>query len=92
MIKRDVLEAERTQGHGEVFPFVIAVARKAQIPFRDFLWHCDILAAARTGVTRTEQSEDTGFEKAKHMQWRAKGSGIQQLQAGKIPEGGHQKR
>lgn len=66
-----------------MFPSVIAVTRKAQIPvthmhLRALLWNWDILAAARIGVTRTGQSgEDTSFEKDKHMQWHGKGSGIQ---------------
>lgn len=45
---------------------------------RVVLQYWDVLAAARTGVTRTRQSgDDTGFEEAKHMQWHGKGSGIQ---------------
>ena len=66
-----------------MFPFVTAVARKAQTPvtptcLRVVLWYWDVLAAARTGVTRTGQSGDgIGFEEAKCMQWHGKGSGIQ---------------
>lgn len=46
--------------------------------FRVVLWYRDVLAAARTEVTRTGQSgDDTGFEEAKHVQWNGKGSGIQ---------------
>ena len=46
--------------------------------FRVVLWYWDVLAAARTGVTRTGHSGDgIGFEEAMCMQWHGKGSGIQ---------------
>lgn len=45
---------------------------------RVVLWYWDVLAASRTGVTKTGQSGDgAGCEEAKHVQWHDKGSGTQ---------------
>lgn len=76
-IKWDAPEAERSMGRCFHLSLKGSDFSYSHV-FRAFLWHWDILAAARVRVTKTGQSgEYTGFGKDKHLQWLGKGSGIQ---------------